>query len=148
MKKEHEAKQDPKRPAAKTLTSNQGVNSDDISLNESIRNPPTEYRPEAHPEASRDQKYNETAEVADQVEDQRSSSTDDLEKRLPDLSLGETKRQALHAQDRVEADRKSPDESRNTLLLVEDNLINQKVLKRQLQGKGFEVCRRSTSQHA
>ncbi|POS73398.1 hypothetical protein DHEL01_v208212 [Diaporthe helianthi] len=35
-----------------------------------------------------------------------------------------------------------------TLLLVEDNLINQKVLKRQLQNHGFEVCTANNGQEA
>lgn len=124
----------------KTLTSNPGIDTEMMNENESIRNPPTEYRPEAHPEAIRDQRFEETAQVADRVEARHSSSSHEIETRLSDLSLGETKRQALHSQDRSEADRNNPSGSRSTLLLVEDNLINQKVLRRQLQGKGFEVC--------
>ncbi|KAL5422769.1 hypothetical protein PMIN04_004436 [Paraphaeosphaeria minitans] len=147
IKKEKE-EQDPKRPSPKTLTSNAGINSEEMNMNESIRNPPTEYRREAHPEASRDVRFEETAQVADQVEEQRSSFSHEIETRLPDLSLGETKRQALRSQDRSEAHRKNPSDSRSTLLLVEDNLINQKVLKRQLQGKGFEVFVANNGQEA
>jgi hypothetical protein len=134
-----EGKQNPKRPPMKTLSSSAGVNSEEMGMNESIRNPPTEYHPEAHPEAVRDQRYEETAQAVESVEGRRSSFSQLIEDRLPDLSLGETTRQALHSKDRSEADRKDQSDSRSTLLLVEDNLINQKVLRRQLQGKGFEV---------
>ncbi|KAL5382727.1 hypothetical protein DPSP01_006286 [Paraphaeosphaeria sporulosa] len=127
MKKEKDAEQDPKRPSLNTLSSSAGINSEEMNMNESIRNPPTEYRPEAHPEAIRDQRFQETAQIADQVEERRSSFSHEIETRLPDLSLGETK---------------------STLLLVEDNLINQKVLKRQLQGKGFEVFVANNGQEA
>ncbi|KAF2446221.1 two component histidine kinase 1 [Karstenula rhodostoma CBS 690.94] len=145
MKKEKDAKQNPERPSPRTLTSNEGINPEEMNMNESIRHPPTEYHPEAHPEAIRDQRFKETAQVAEQVAERHSPSSYETENRL---SLGETKRQALHSRDRSEADRKDPSDSRSTVLLVEDNLINQKVLRRQLQGKGFEVFVANNGQEA
>jgi hypothetical protein len=136
-----EGKQNPKRPPMKTLASSAGINSQETGMNESIRDPPTEYHPEAHPDATRDQRYEETAQAVDGVEGRRSSFSQFIEDRLPDLSLGETKRQALHSKDRSEAECSGSSDTRSTLLLVEDNLINQKVLRRQLQGKGFKVCK-------
>ncbi|KAL1608200.1 hypothetical protein SLS60_003139 [Paraconiothyrium brasiliense] len=130
--------QDPQRPSMNTLTSSGGINSDDMGMNETLRNPPTEYHPEAHPNSTQDERYQETESVANKVQERRSSFTKDIEDRLPDLHLGETKRQELHSADRSRSDSQEPSNTRSTLLLVEDNLINQKVLRRQLQGKGFE----------
>lgn len=138
-----EPKRKEKRPPLQPLSTSPGLNSVEQGMNETLRNPPTEYCPEAHPGSSRDTRYQETAKVADNVEERRSSITEDIESRLPDLRLGETKRQELHSQDRSRSDSRGPSDTRSTLLLVEDNLINQKVLRRQLQGKGFEVSHRT-----
>lgn len=130
----------PERPAPKTLTSSGGINSEEMTMNESLKNPPTEHRPEAHPAESRDSQTDTTSKIADKVEERRSSITEGIEDRLPDLHLGETQRQESHSEELAKSESRERSDTRSTLLLVEDNLINQKVLRRQLQGKGFEVC--------
>ncbi|KAF1971759.1 putative histidine kinase HHK12p [Bimuria novae-zelandiae CBS 107.79] len=125
-----------------------GVNSEDQGMHETLRNPPTEYHPEKHLESSHDERYHETANIADNVEERRSSLTEGIEESLPDLERGETKRQEKHSENLSKSASREPSDSRSTLLLVEDNLINQKVLRRQLQGKGFEVFVANNGQEA
>lgn len=115
---------------------------DNSNMNESLVHPPTEHNTEAHPESSKatkDERYEKTEAIAGQIKHRRSSFTDAIEQRLPDLKLGETKRQASQSENITQSHSEELSDTRSTLLLVEDNLINQKVLRRQLQGKGFEV---------
>ncbi|KAH5157101.1 hypothetical protein HBH69_082310 [Parastagonospora nodorum] len=134
------------RPEAKTLSSHSGVNTD--MDDGSLRNPPTEYMAEAHPESSSDARYKETEKVARDIQPERSAVNKAIEDKLPDLQRGETQRQESVASDtsRSQSDQRS--EKKQTLLLVEDNLINQKVLRRQLQTRGFEVFTASNGQEA
>lgn len=136
---QRQQKPEDERPRIKTLTSNTGIDIDNQGMNESLRNPPTEYHPEAHPQATRDERYKETERVANKVQEQSSPGNEGIEKQLPNLAQGETKRQQSLSWEKSQSDSQEPSDARSTLLLVEDNLINQKVLKRQLQGKGFEV---------
>lgn len=134
------------RPEAKTLSSHSGVNTD---LDDgSLRNPPTEYMPESHPESSSDTRYKETKKIARDIQPERSAVNKAIEDKLPDLQRGETQRQESVASNtsRSQSDQRS--EEKQTLLLVEDNLINQKVLRRQLQTRGFEVFTASNGQEA
>lgn len=137
--KEEKPRSKEERPGIQTLTSNAGVDSEDLGMNDSLTNPPTEYRPEAHPHSFRDGRYEETEKVADKIDEQTSPLTDGMEPPLPDLRRGETKRQESHSLEQSKSHSQEPSDTRSTLLLVEDNMINQKVLRRQLQGKGFEV---------
>jgi len=134
------------RPESKTLPTPNGgdTNLDDGSL----RNPPTEYMPEAHPESSSDNRYQETQKIAKDIQPERSAVNKSIEDKLPNLQRGETERQEGMASNtsRSQSDQRS--EEKQTLLLVEDNLINQKVLRRQLQTRGFEVFTASNGQEA
>ncbi|KAJ4302989.1 hypothetical protein N0V90_001880 [Kalmusia sp. IMI 367209] len=136
------------RPRIKMISSSPGVDSENLEMNHSIQNPPTEYHPEAHPAPQADGRYEETEAVAENIQQQRSPFTDAIEKRLPDLQRGETERQESHSQDLSRSHNREPSDARSTLLLVEDNLINQKVLRRQLQGRGFEVFIANNGQEA
>ncbi|KAH7386991.1 hypothetical protein DE146DRAFT_680816 [Phaeosphaeria sp. MPI-PUGE-AT-0046c] len=134
------------RPPNKTLTSHSGValkNDDDVFLN-----PPTEHVPESHPEASEDQRYKETERIAKNVQPERSAVSEAIEQKLPDLKRGETHRQEGAADDTSRSQSKESADNKQTLLLVEDNLINQKVLRRQLQTRGFEVFTANNGQEA
>lgn len=117
---------------------------DPADLEPSINNPPTEYRPEAHPEPNRDNRYDETEKLTRNIK----RETPALEQTLPNLKRGETDRQEASAGEvsRSQSDQRS--ETKQTLLLVEDNLINQKVLRRQLQSRGFEVFTANNGQEA
>ncbi|KAF2637866.1 hypothetical protein P280DRAFT_552005 [Massarina eburnea CBS 473.64] len=128
-------------PTPHTLSSYRGVNIEDID--ESLLDPPIESNTDAHPSAAKDSRYSETKAVAEEVED--ATPVEDSETKLSDLTQGETDRQA----EKVTRPRKPEGlDVRQTILLVEDNLINQKVLRRQLHAKGFEVFVANNGQEA
>jgi CheY-like chemotaxis protein len=134
------------RPGAKTLTSHSGV--DASQVDNSLFNPPTEYVAEAHPESAEDQRYKVTEKIAKDVQPERSALNKSLEDKLPDLQRGETERQEGVADDTSRSQSNKRADDKQTLLLVEDNLINQKVLRRQLQTRGFEVFTANNGQEA
>jgi CheY-like chemotaxis protein len=134
------------RPGLETLTSRGGVDLDKVD--DCLRDPPTEYRPEAHPESSEDQRYKETEKVAKDVQPERSAVQKSIEDKLPNLQRGETERQEGVASDTSRSQSNQRADEKQTLLLVEDNLINQKVLRRQLQTRGFEVFVANNGQEA
>lgn len=118
------------RPPIQTLTSHEGIDVDAVD-NDSIMNPPTEHRGEAHPEAHADDRYNETRGIVDSIPNEVSSA--------PNLKRGETERQSAIAEDQSQIQQAHGSRQDRTILLVEDNLINQKVLRRQLQARGYEI---------
>ena len=130
------------RPEAKSLASHHGVDTNEIEP--SLENPPVEERPEAHPESNEDARYKETEKATEEIKTVKPN----VERRLPDLRRGETSRQEEDALEvtRSQSDKRSEDT--HTLLLVEDNLINQKVLRRQLQSLGFQVFTANNGQEA
>ncbi|PSN59849.1 two component histidine kinase 1 [Corynespora cassiicola Philippines] len=130
------------------LTSHRGVESDDG--NASLQNPPTEHWGETHPQSSQDDRYRETAKVSDKVETKRSSITDAIEGPMAEIQIetGETRRQKSQADKLSKSQSRHQADEKRTLLLVEDNLINQKVLRRQLQSRGFEVMTANNGQEA
>lgn len=130
------------RPEAKTIASHHGVDTDEME--NSLKDPPVEDRPEAHPESNEDARYKETEKATEDIK----TIKPNMEKKLPDLRRGETSRQEDDALEvtRSQSDKRS--ESTHTLLLVEDNLINQKVLRRQLQSRGFQVFTANNGQEA
>jgi CheY-like chemotaxis protein len=113
-------------------------------MENSLKDPPVEDRPEAHPESNEDARYKETEKATEDIK----TIKPNMEKKLPDLRRGETSRQEDDALEvtRSQSDKRS--ESTHTLLLVEDNLINQKVLRRQLQSRGFQVFTANNGQEA
>lgn len=132
--------EDPKpRPKFQTLTSHKGIDLDAVD-NDSIMNPPTEHRSDVHPEAHADGRYKETRDIVDSMPDKVSSP--------PNLDGGETGRQSTTAEDHSQTQREQGLQQDRTILLVEDNLINQKVLRRQLQARGFEIVVASNGQEA
>lgn len=141
-------RQNEKRPELQPIASHSGVDAEQVEKSQdvdpSLENPPTAYFPESHPDSHEDDRYRETAKVAEGILQQKP----ELEKKLPNLRRGETSRQADDAKyvSRSQSDQRSED--KQTLLLVEDNLINQKVLRRQLQSRGFEVFTANNGQEA
>jgi hypothetical protein len=126
-----------------TLTSHGGVDDagmeDEAGMEESLIDPPTKTRPEARPEASRDDRYSETRAISNDIREKNDPFSAQIHSSCPPMEEGETKRQKSHADAVTKSQAKDDNDGRNTLLLVEDNLINQKVLRRQLQSRGFEV---------
>jgi CheY-like chemotaxis protein len=136
------------RPGAKTLTSHSGVDLDEVdSTLESLKNPPTEYVAEAHPEVSGNDRMKVTENIAKTIQPEQSVD-ESIEKRLLKLQRGETERQESIAAATSKSQRLQRSDEKQTLLLVEDNLINQKVLRRQLQSRGFEVFVANNGQEA
>ncbi|KAJ4337648.1 hypothetical protein N0V87_004604 [Didymella glomerata] len=141
--KKAENKNEPKRPPLhEQLTSHSGVDTDNVDP--SLKNPPTEYFSESHPESSEDHRYIETEKVADQV----SPPLEGHDGRIPYSESGESVRQEAAADKAHKAQSTQQKGDKRTLLLVEDNLINQKVLRRQLQTRGFEVFVANNGQEA
>jgi CheY-like chemotaxis protein len=137
------------RPKPQTLTSHGGVDASKTdSTQDCLNNPPTEFRAEAHPESSSDSRYEETKEIAEDIEPKRSAVNENIEAKLPDLQRGETERQEGVASDTSRSQSNQRADEKQTVLLVEDNLINQKVLRRQLQSRGFEVFTANNGQEA
>lgn len=140
-KAENENKQ--KRPGLnQQLTSHSGVDTDNVDW--SLKNPPTEYFPESHPESNEDRRYKETEGVANEV----SPPLEGHDGRVPYSETGESVRQEAAADKAHKAQSTQQKSDKRTLLLVEDNLINQKVLRRQLQTRGFEVFVANNGQEA
>ncbi|KAF2630276.1 two component histidine kinase 1 [Macroventuria anomochaeta] len=131
-----------KRQGLEPLTSHSGVDTDNVDP--SLKNPPTEYFSEAHPEAKEDDRYQNTESVANQV----SPTLERHDGRVPYFESGESVRQEAAADKAHKAQSSRRSEDKRTLLLVEDNLINQKVLRRQLQSRGFEVFVANNGQEA
>lgn len=136
--KERPNEQQP-RPPPVTLTSHQGVDDGDAGMADCLLDPPTELRPEARTEADNDDRYEETRSISTNVEEKKDPFSEKIRDSGPKLKAGETKRQKSQADEVTKDQTKDSSDDRNTLLLVEDNLINQKVLRRQLQSRGFEV---------
>ncbi|OCK85509.1 two component histidine kinase 1 [Lepidopterella palustris CBS 459.81] len=139
----------PERPKIYSHTSQPGADNSDVPS--SLKDPPVEYRGEAHPEASPDDRYRETERVAENIKMKKSPVAETIDSQLPDSldqKSSETLRQ-MSATDATEL-RQSMEsaETRPTILLVEDNLINQKVLRRQLQSRGFQVYIANNGQEA
>jgi CheY-like chemotaxis protein len=130
------------RPKPETISSHSGVDTDDVDP--SLKNPPVELRPESHPESCEDSRYQETERATMNIP----TIKPHIERKLPNLRRGETKRQEDTARDKSRSQSDQRSEDKQTLLLVEDNLINQKVLRRQLQTRGFEVFTANNGQEA
>ncbi|KAH6866645.1 two component histidine kinase 1 [Alternaria rosae] len=130
------------RPEAKTLASHGGVDTEDVDP--SLKHPPVENHPEAHPDSNEDARYKETEKATENID----TVKPEMERKLPDLRRGETSRQEDDAKEVTRSQSDKRNEDTHTLLLVEDNLINQKVLRRQLQSRGFQVFTANNGQEA
>ena len=121
----------------------------------SLDDPPVEFRDEAHPSSSMDDRFNETAKIAQKIPENQSSVLHNVSKSMSKSLVkghGETERQASKSDKTSERQQHtrtgdSGDEL-STILLVEDNLINQKVLRRQLQARNFQVSVANNGQEA
>jgi CheY-like chemotaxis protein len=130
------------KPPLETLRSHSGI--DPEVTHESLKNPPTEYFAESHPESTEDDRYRETERAVDEGP----SPPTTKETRQQRFDTGESKRQGDAANEAHKSKNEQPSESKRTLLLVEDNMINQKVLRRQLQSRGYEVFVANNGQEA
>ena len=125
-----------------------------VPENPSLIEPPVEFRDEAHPSSSTDDRYDETAGIVRDIQE-RPSVIQGIQNALPESLAkghGETERQAFVAAKTSKQHQQTQDEQAAdalpTTLLVEDNLINQKVLRRQLQARGFQVSVANNGQEA
>ncbi|KAI9684324.1 MAG: hypothetical protein M1820_010895 [Bogoriella megaspora] len=109
---------------------------------QTLTSPPVEYLQEAHPSASADDRYEQTASVAQAVAANSASNIHQLQESLSERHADGHSETSGPDHARRKDDKQcdgSSNDSIPTLLLVEDNLINQKVLRRQLQARGFQV---------
>ncbi|KAK3078854.1 hypothetical protein LTS18_006461, partial [Coniosporium uncinatum] len=116
------------------------INEKDIP--QDLHDPPLENVPEVSDSGSMDSQYEETAEIAEQVDNepadeyqinQRSAAPD----KMKSYQKFRTKSDCESAAEKVEADKQRAQQP--TVLLVEDNVINQRILRRKLESKGFTV---------
>jgi CheY-like chemotaxis protein len=142
IKEKPEGKPPLEKPPLETLRSHSGIDPD--ATQESLQNPPTEYFAESHPESNEDDRYRNTERVLEKS----TSPTTATESRQQRFETGESKRQEDAAEKAHKSKNEQPSESKRTLLLVEDNMINQKVLRRQLQSRGYEVFVANNGQEA
>ncbi|KUI54506.1 Peroxide stress-activated histidine kinase mak2 [Cytospora mali] len=110
--------------------------------NITMDSPPVRYEPEVHPGSRMDERASVTEKIVGEM-----NQGDDTPERF-DEDMGETPRQARISKRMHDAQSKAPLQTKGALLLVEDNLINQKVLKRQLQNHGFQVFTANNGQEA
>ncbi|KAK7748704.1 hypothetical protein SLS53_000726 [Cytospora paraplurivora] len=110
--------------------------------NRTLDKPPVRYEPEAHPGSRMDDRASVSDKIANEVnkEEEVSTHLDDGE--------GETRRQARLSDKMHDAQGLAPMDTKGILLLVEDNMINQKVLKRQLQNHDWLVFTANNGQEA
>ncbi|KAF2738583.1 two component histidine kinase 1 [Polyplosphaeria fusca] len=128
------------RPSYYSVSSHEGINIENVA--KSLKDPPTEFRQEAHPENGGGQRLEETKQIVEDIQQTETSQGDIIEKH------GETERQHDNSEAVSQGQSRSSSKARRTILLVEDNIINQKVLRRQLQSKGFEVFVANNGQEA
>jgi CheY-like chemotaxis protein len=134
------------RPDLETLRSHGGV--DPEVSHESLKNPPTEYFAESHPAATEGDRYKETKQASQKAAPELTKTLTPTETRQLRFESGESQRQEDAAEKSHKSKGEQISESKRTLLLVEDNLINQKVLRRQLQSRGYEVFVANNGQEA
>ena len=131
------------RPGLPRLPSHLSTDADADDPYASIRNPPTEYMADSHPASSEDSRSKETASIAKNIE----SKVPEIQRQVF-LPRGETEHQQKGAEELHRSQSHQLSQNKQTLLLVEDNLVNQKVLRRQLQSRGFEVFVANNGQEA
>ncbi|KAF2004483.1 two component histidine kinase 1 [Amniculicola lignicola CBS 123094] len=113
-------------------------------MERSLENPQTELTIDAHPGPNESSRLRETKDIAINVK----SNLQESAKSGRTLESGETKQQSDTAKEISNSQRNEASGVHQTILLVEDNLINQKVLRRQLQSRGFEVFVANNGQEA
>ncbi|KAK2610015.1 hypothetical protein N8I77_003475 [Diaporthe amygdali] len=112
-------------------------------INRTLIDPPVRYEPAAHPGSFLDERASQTQKAADKVDRDAGKSLEQRDKE--ELKKAE---QVNISNVKQKAQPQAPSPPKRTLLLVEDNLINQKVLKRQLQNHGFQVSTANNGQEA
>jgi CheY-like chemotaxis protein len=100
------------------------------------------HLPEVAHEPAQDERKIHSANLAKEVEQESKSSS--TKHRKPMSNVEEYAQ--IQEPDAITA--KSKVEQRHRVLLVEDNIINQRVLSRKLKGSGFEVTEASNGQEA
>ncbi|KAL5338215.1 hypothetical protein BJX70DRAFT_388757 [Aspergillus crustosus] len=115
----------------------------DTSMAQFDESPPTTYVPEVAPGTDHDERKIHSTRLAQEVEQENeSSSITQQHNRRANVEEFSQKQEP----DAIKA--KSKLSPRHRVLLVEDNIINQRVLCRKLKGSGFEVTAASNGQEA
>ncbi|KAK3065186.1 hypothetical protein LTS18_006736 [Coniosporium uncinatum] len=107
-----------------------------------LQEPPLEHVPEVSDSGSMDSQYEETAQIAEQVD---SKPADEYQinqrpaapEQIKSYQKFRTKSDSESPAEKVEANKQRARQP--TVLLVEDNIINQRILRKKLEAKGFTV---------
>jgi CheY-like chemotaxis protein len=115
----------------------------------SLKDPKYQHVPEASPGAARDFKWDHTAEIASHVEQPQDAY--EQGKRPSNSRTASIESQGgPKASPQTEVTQRNSMESSSLpkILLVEDNLVNQRLLRRKLEGKGFFVLTANNGREA
>ncbi|KAK1062870.1 hypothetical protein LTR74_009950 [Friedmanniomyces endolithicus] len=147
----------------------QGYTADKASENvaESIKNPPTEDTIAAPPDRSqqKDDRYAQTIRVAEQVEEsepdsytypgpssttERGRGDEPASQNRSEASQMPTRPGMVHSNSQGRPKAADPEQkpAKCHVLLVEDNIINQRIVHRKLTAKGFEVTTANNGREA
>ncbi|KAF2421022.1 hypothetical protein EJ08DRAFT_526176 [Tothia fuscella] len=118
------------------------------STHPDLENPPTERVVETGTKAVRDDRYKNTARIAESVDQKSphrhrtindSSETEAAPPALDEPSMLEKLQNKTDSDLSVRRLKAKETNPKTQVLLVEDNVINQRILKRKLEAKGFDV---------
>jgi CheY-like chemotaxis protein len=128
----------------------------DDEVQSDLRHPPTEQVDEASVSRKEDQKWQHTANIAAKVE-QKTRDDYGISRRPSGPKASESNRETpsrltlLQRQTDFEQSTTQPKSdsiNKPKLLLVEDNVINQRILRRKLESKGFKVTTSNNGREA
>ncbi|EMD00847.1 hypothetical protein BAUCODRAFT_100388 [Baudoinia panamericana UAMH 10762] len=131
----------------KQLGNDTEQNIDSGTAPESLKNPPVEDTQDCapHPHQHQSDRYDKTAEVAEKVEEEKEPKYDSPAQR----EESEKQSKAASPKESPNGHRVEPTANgRTRVLLVEDNVINQRIVNRKLQAKGFSVTTADNGQVA
>ncbi|KAI9687088.1 MAG: hypothetical protein M1822_002498 [Bathelium mastoideum] len=144
-------KQDGHRSSSQPLADHPGISQEPKVP--SLDEPPVEFRDEAHPSSSTDDRYEQTVNIAQTIPEQQFPALQDIsnasQERIAKDQNGTNQRNSTSAEiSQQQTQNKQNHGTSSTILLVEDNQINQRVLRKQLQSRNFLVSVASNGQEA
>jgi len=125
------------------------INESDVSKD--LKEPPLAHISDVGDSASGDSQYEETAEIAKQVDSEPAdeyqiNQRPAVPEKMKSYQKFRTKSDSGSPAERTDADEQRAQQP--TVLLVEDNIINQRILRRKLETKGFTVTTANNGKEA
>ena len=123
----------------------------DEDIPQDLKEPPMDHIKEASDSPSMGEKYGETAEIAKQVktkptDEYQVTSRPGIGDQRKSQQMFKTKSETSSPREKAQTDEKRAHQP--TILLVEDNVINQRILRRKLESKGFTVTTANNGREA